>query len=107
MATTLEQYLRANFQRGIVDFRVRALAHDESAQFFIHPMDKDGATVDFRVKGNELTTTGVACPAQEEGVELSEVQAAVDEVYGGDIDAALAGGLIDQEIADDLKAAKA
>ena len=35
---------------------------------------------------------------------LADVQEAVNEIYDGDIDAALAGGLIDQDIADELKA---
>ena len=40
-------------------------------------------------------------------VSLDEVREAINEAYSGDIDAALAGGLIDQEIADELKATKA
>jgi hypothetical protein len=105
VATNLEQYLRANADGGITEFRISARVGD-AAGFYIHPMGKDGATVDFAVEGNQLVTLGVACP-NHGPVELEEIQKAVNEVYDGDIDAALAGGLIDQEIADELKAAKA
>ena len=69
--TTLEQYLRAEHDRGAIDFRLRAHVHPDGAvKFYIHPMGRDGLTLDFVVGGN-----GVSCITQ---VEADQVERATD-----------------------------
>lgn len=53
---TIEEYLRAEIQRGVIDFTLRV--HDrgvEGLTFYIHPESRDGMTRDFLVKGGEVT----------------------------------------------------
>lgn len=48
---TLEQLLR---QEG--DFKVRSMINDDGqVSFYIHPLDRDGRTLDFVVQDNKLT----------------------------------------------------
>jgi hypothetical protein len=49
---TLEDLLRNS---GTIDFRVRAKSEPEKVTCYIHPLNKDGRTIDFYVVGNEVT----------------------------------------------------
>lgn len=54
---TLEKYLRDELARGIIDHQLRARINEEGVVvFYIHPAGKDGCTVDFSVKYNDLIT---------------------------------------------------
>lgn len=53
----IEAFLRAEMADGAVDFRVRpSVGEDGQMKFYIHPMGKDGLTLDFCVRKNNLTT---------------------------------------------------
>jgi hypothetical protein len=53
---SLEEYFRINKEKGIIDHMLRADSfEDGSVKFYIHPSGKDGITLDYEVKGNELT----------------------------------------------------
>ncbi|MEY8001219.1 hypothetical protein AB8U03_13640 [Clostridium sp. Mt-5] len=49
-----ETYLKENFSEGTIDYAIRANVKDRKAIFYIYPYGKDGKTLDFEVKGNEL-----------------------------------------------------
>lgn len=51
---TLEQYLKDDHDRGVVDHSIRAHEHEGKVTFYIHPSGKDGDTLDFQVQGNVL-----------------------------------------------------
>lgn len=51
---TLESYLRENFNDATIDYRMRAEVRDGKVWFYIHPLGKDGITLDFFVSGNAL-----------------------------------------------------
>lgn len=52
--TTFEDYLRSQMIQGI-DFRIRVITRmDGKLVFYIHPLEKDGETLDFMVEGNKL-----------------------------------------------------
>lgn len=55
MKPNLEQYLKESYEAGVIDFRIRQTVTGEgNVVFYIHPMGKDGETLDFMVKGNDL-----------------------------------------------------
>jgi hypothetical protein len=56
MVQTFEDFLRSAERAGTIDFRMRV----ESVMVrclhcYIHPIDRDGATLFFEVKGNTIT----------------------------------------------------
>lgn len=53
---TLQDYFRHELAEGKTEFRV-VLNSDESGvtRIFIHPLDRDGATRDFGIVGNEAS----------------------------------------------------
>jgi hypothetical protein len=52
---TLEQYLRENYEKGVIDHVIRVTSvGDGGAAIYIHPQDADGDTLDFAVLDNEL-----------------------------------------------------
>lgn len=52
---SLEDYLRDDYQRGVIDHAIRASVDDEGVvTFYIHPHGKDGDTMDFEVHRNRL-----------------------------------------------------
>lgn len=54
----LDQYLKENFQQGIIDFALRATVDAEGeCSFYIHPAYVPGTTLDFVVVGNNLACT--------------------------------------------------
>lgn len=57
MRRTITEYLEQYEKQGVIDFTVRTYK-DNSGQirFYIHPTGKDGDTLDFVPKGNELST---------------------------------------------------
>ena len=56
---TLEQYLRDAAGDNTIDFRIRATGYTSApTSFYIHPMGKDGDTLDFTVIGNALVPNG-------------------------------------------------
>lgn len=56
---TLEEYLKENHARDLVDHRLRAWRlKNGKIQFYIHPHDTSGETLDFTVDGNTLVPTG-------------------------------------------------
>lgn len=57
---TLEQYLKDNTVNGVIDHSIRAQVTPEGVTFYIHPSDRDGDTLDFRVEGNVLAPAGWA-----------------------------------------------
>ena len=58
---TLEEYLRKSaIVDEVVDFSVRVFKDGENGiEFYIHPANKSGMTVNFLVSGNNLTTVCV------------------------------------------------
>jgi hypothetical protein len=53
--TTLEEYLRQNVERNVIDHSIRAEIDDDGhVNFYIHPAYVDGETVDFTVDFNSL-----------------------------------------------------
>lgn len=66
MTQTLEQYLRDELANsGSIDFSIRASVSDKSVTFYIHPSNRAGMTIDFRVHGNTLQP-GEMCGASLE-----------------------------------------
>jgi len=68
---SLEDYLREAIAAGAIDFRIRAFATNGPGlpgtpsgapvtTFYIHPAGRDGKTVDFAVRGNNLETLSVS-----------------------------------------------
>lgn len=54
---TLEDYLKLEHAEGKIEHVIRAqVSQSGSVAFYIHPANKDGRTVDFIVRGNELVT---------------------------------------------------
>ena len=52
---TLEEYIQKETEEGKFDFHIRVYAWNEGVpRFYIHPQYKDGETLDFEVKGNNL-----------------------------------------------------
>lgn len=49
---TLEEFIRENVARGVIDFDMRATVVDDVVSFYIHPEATSGDTLDFRVVGN-------------------------------------------------------
>ena len=60
MNPTLEEYLADNCRRGVIDFAIRADNTTGKVTFYIHPTNVSGDTLDFAVKGNNLTPAGWA-----------------------------------------------
>jgi hypothetical protein len=56
MVRDLEEYLQQEIKEGKIDFVLRASESDGGIKFYIHPLGKDGSTMDFEVIGNGLTT---------------------------------------------------
>lgn len=52
----LEEYLQQEVEAGKIDFRIRAVSENGNTSFYIHPLGKNGLTLDFVVKGNRLVT---------------------------------------------------
>lgn len=52
---TLEQYFAENIEKHIIDHKLRTTATSDGLTFYIHPDGYDGDTLDFLVKGNNLT----------------------------------------------------
>ena len=50
----LETYLKENYVNGIIDYAIRTDVKDGKAVFYIYPYGKDGVTLDYKVKGNQL-----------------------------------------------------
>lgn len=51
---TLERYFKINGKKDIIDFSLRAQVSGGIVNFYIHPIGKDGETLDFYVFGNDL-----------------------------------------------------
>ncbi len=59
MRPNLEQYLRDELAaNGSIDFSLRASVTDNGVSFYIHPANRSGMTVDFKVVGNILVSPG-------------------------------------------------
>jgi len=53
---TLEDYFKdENKKSGAIDHSLRCCILDEQVFFYIHPQDRDGDSLDFRIDGNTLT----------------------------------------------------
>lgn len=57
MKPNLEQYLKGNFEKGIIDHAIRVSHIDQSGKphFYMHPHGYDGDTLDFVVNDNWIT----------------------------------------------------
>jgi hypothetical protein len=53
---TIEEYLREDHQRNVIEHTIRVSIVDDKVEFYIHPTSIDGKTIDFIVEGNTLTT---------------------------------------------------
>ncbi len=52
---TLEEYLKSNCDRQIIDHLIRAeIGNDGKPRFYIHPANASGETLDFVVTKNQL-----------------------------------------------------
>lgn len=52
---TLEQYLKSNCERQVIDHAIRAeIGKDGNPRFYIHPANVSGETLDFVVTKNQL-----------------------------------------------------
>ena len=52
---TLEQYLKSNCERQVIDHAIRAeIGEDGNPRLYIHPSGVDGETLDFVVTKNQL-----------------------------------------------------
>ena len=52
---TLYEYLKSNFENGVIDHAIRAHVDAEGwTTFYIHPATVSGKTLDFSVTGNNL-----------------------------------------------------
>jgi len=58
MNKNLQQYLEENFRNRKIDFSLR-ISHSEDGniQFYIHPQNENGETLDFKVIGNSVLNT--------------------------------------------------
>lgn len=55
MKKNLEQYLKDNIKRNIIDHSIRASTDQfGTISFYIHPANTDGDTLDFVVRQNNL-----------------------------------------------------
>lgn len=85
MSQTLEQYLRDELANcGAIDFSIRATVTDKAVTFYIHPSNRAGTTIDFKVNGNTLVP-GDMCGARVIGAggpRLGEDGAMLGEVIG-------------------------
>ena len=70
---TLEQYLRENSNKGVIDHAIRAQINDNGwVSFYIHPHGVDGDTLDFDVNENQLFAAQIEQPVtHERAVETS------------------------------------
>lgn len=51
----IEPYLRAGLEQGIIDYSLRAhIGSDGFVYLYIHPTGKDGDTMDYEVKDDQL-----------------------------------------------------
>ncbi|MCG5241386.1 DUF2829 domain-containing protein [Azospirillum doebereinerae] len=58
---TFEQYLRDASGADVIDFRLRATSiAGQPTTFYVHPLGKDGETLDFTVIGNALVPNSAA-----------------------------------------------
>ena len=53
---TFEEYLKTNWERGVIDFKLRC--YNDGTFFYIHPDGKDGETPQFEASGNTLIPVG-------------------------------------------------
>ncbi|EIJ79144.1 hypothetical protein PB1_16344 [Bacillus methanolicus PB1] len=55
MTKNLEQYLKENLEKGVIDHAIRVTKDSlGTVTFYIHPVNADGDTLDFIVQGNKL-----------------------------------------------------
>ena len=92
-STNLAAYLAAALTQGISAHTVRAIARaDGGVQFYIHPSDRDGETLDFAVRGNclqpVLTEVGTNGDAKLEQ-EIQATQPTAPRLTPADIDAVI------------------
>lgn len=60
---TLEQYLRENSNKGVIDHIIRAQVNDNGwVSFYIRPHGADGDTLDFDVNENQLFAAQIEQP---------------------------------------------
>ena len=60
---TLEQYLRENSNKCVIDHIIRAQVNDNGwVSFYIHPHGVDGETLDFDVNENQLFAAQIQQP---------------------------------------------
>lgn len=50
----LEQYLRENCSKGIIDHSIRATVDENGVKFYIHANGYNSDTLDYAVEGNKL-----------------------------------------------------
>lgn len=50
-----EKYLRSVWRQGNIDFRLRVQLDGDETTFYIHALNGDSTTFDYRVEGNNLT----------------------------------------------------
>ena len=50
----IEPYLREELKNGAIDFSLRAHIENGSLYIYIHPQGKDGKTMDYEVKDDQL-----------------------------------------------------
>lgn len=55
--TKLKEYLKADFERGVIDHEIRVTHIDEDGNphFYIHPRGVDGDTMDYVANGGLCT----------------------------------------------------
>lgn len=71
---TLQEYLNTEFDEGKIDFSIRVYGiNNGRPEFYIHPTAKDGKTVDYRVKGNELEEILLFDGSSRSGEKLREM----------------------------------
>lgn len=52
---TLEQYLRDDIERHVIDHALRARVNEnDEVVFYIHPFGVNGDTLDFKITGNDI-----------------------------------------------------
>jgi hypothetical protein len=56
---TLEEYIKNQIDKGIIDFSVRFVTREDKVGFYIHPSNQSGDTADFGVRGNVLTSESI------------------------------------------------
>ena len=71
----LQQYLKANQEKGIFHHVLSATDNGDNVLIYIHPQNADGDTLDFSVAGNELTQLHVS--------EEDDVRKALGNIIGG------------------------